>query len=410
MFRSALIALLFVDVAARKAGIKADSKAGRKLLKNAKLIGSNTRELNDNDNGYSFISGMNLKYTGCTNVFGLDEEGGEDGSGITNAPVVTFTLGKSCNSNSKGSVGTYATTMLDFIDSYTESMMEEREWECENYRENVCYCDNADDADACEYTCLDKAGMSDCIDDEDEEDQFEVQRYLECAEMENDNDNDNNNNNGYQNNQYSEAYAAYPAWEGSYSIGPYCAADGKSILLGVFYDEGCTIPASGGSQIYADMNYYNEPLPYSSESIIPLDTCVKCVDKETEYEANYNYNQNNNNNYNNNNNNNGNENWYNMEPREFCTQSYELAAKCESTSSSIMYPTSTGCDFINNYLPVLASTTSPFSAGSGGGATVFAWLFAITTTMFGAYAYFLYRKIKRGGATGLSSADGGALA
>uniref|UniRef100_A0A7S2Y2J3 Uncharacterized protein n=2 Tax=Entomoneis paludosa TaxID=265537 RepID=A0A7S2Y2J3_9STRA len=401
MFKAAILALLFAEASA----IRTNSKAGQKLMSKATLIEEGTRELNENN--YGFIAGMKLKYTGCYNVFGLAEDGGgEDDSAIENAPVITFTLGDSCSGG--GHAGKYAVNMLEFVDSYTESMMEEREWECENYRENNCYCDNADDGEYCETMCLTNAGMSDCIDDEEEEEEFEIQRYLECKEMEADNDNNNGQNgngnynqnqNGNGNNYYN---ADYPNWDGEYKIGPYCASDGKSILLGVFYDDACTVPASNGASAYRNMNY-GRALPYSSESIIPVDACVDCVDKEKEAENQYNNNQNNNN-YNNNQ-------WNNMEPREFCTQAYEQSAKCEKSGGSIYYPSSTGCDFINKYLPVLSSST-PFniSSGAGGASTVFAWLFAITTIMFGAYAYFLYRKIKRGGATGLSSQDGGALA
>ena len=215
----------------------------------------------------------------------------------------------------------------------------------------------------------------------------------------------NGQQNGNQGNyvNYNAAYSAYPNWDGQYKIGPYCAADGKSIYLGVFYDETCSVPVKDGKSIYSSANW-GQSLPYASTSLIPANTAISCENKEQEQ-------NNNQQNQYNNANNNGNNYWYNMEPSEFCMNAYEGSAKCESSSGAWTYPTSTGCDFINSYLPSLSSST-PFNIARGSGsktAVVFAWLFAITTLMFGGYAYFLYRKIKRGGA-GLSSQEGGAMA
>ena len=76
---------------------------------------------------------------------------------------------------------------------------------------------------------------------------------------------------------------------------------------------------------------------------------------------------------------------------------------------SVAYPDTTGCTFINEYLPKLEGASKSFMKtsgdSSGKAAIVFAWMFGLTTVLFGAYAYFLYRKIKRG-AVNLSSQDG----
>mmetsp|Transcript_12248 Transcript_12248/g.22817 ORF Transcript_12248/g.22817 Transcript_12248/m.22817 type:complete len:97 (-) Transcript_12248:267-557(-) len=83
-----------------------------------------------------------------------------------------------------------------------------------------------------------------------------------------------------------------------------------------------------------------------------------------------------------------------------------MAAKCESGLSSYVsqyyYTDTSGCDYINNILPKLESATRKISSASvkGGGvsspaATVFAVVFAITSLILGAYAFFLYRKIHR---------------
>jgi hypothetical protein len=106
-----------------------------------------------------------------------------------------------------------------------------------------------------------------------------------------------------------------------------------------------------------------------------------------------------------NNNNNNNQNY---EPNELCQQSYETAAKCESTGltelqGQYFYADTTACDYINNILPKLdqasrsikSSSAAGTSSGGSKAATAFAVIFAMTTLILGAYAFFLYRKIHR---------------
>ena len=204
--------------------------------------------------------------------------------------------------------------------------------------------------------------------------------------------NQNNWNGGDSNGPYN--------WDGGYRVGAYCADDGKSINLGVFYDEDCSLRAP--NSVYSKLNY-GQSLPFSSESIVPSSTCLSCIDQEKQAE--------NNNDRDNNQNGNANENnWYNMEPREFCVQAYTDSTKCENENNGFIYYTQdSGCYFINKYLPNLPSKSAARIAGGAKASLVFAWVFAISTLLFGSYAYFLYRKIKRGGA-GLISQQGGALA
>jgi len=206
-----------------------------------------------------------------------------------------------------------------------------------------------------------------------------------CTEMEE----NNNNNNGNGNNQYYNGNGNGDNYYGELFIGPYCANDGKSIHLGVFYDQTCTAKAK--TSFYASRNY-GEALPFSSEPIVNTKECMSC--QEVDQDAN---NNDNNNNGNNNNNN------QNYEVSELCAQSYEQAVKCEK-GMSISYPDTNGCDYINSILPKLSSVSrnsGSFRVGNNGGkgnaGTVMAWIFGATTILFGAYAYFLYRKIKRGG-------------
>ena len=164
--------------------------------------------------------------------------------------------------------------------------------------------------------------------------------------------------------------------EYQFFVGPYCASDGKSIRLGVFYDETCTTTADDGLEAWKTNNYGVE-LPFSTGSIIAHGECVDCkavqdADQDENQDAE-------------------------DEIIEVCQNSYEAAARCEE-KMDISSPDTSGCDYINNILPRLESASRSISTGGGSGkaAKAFAGIFAFTTVLFAAYAYFLYRKIKRG--------------
>jgi hypothetical protein len=194
--------------------------------------------------------------------------------------------------------------------------------------------------------------------------------------------NNNNNNQNYNGNYNGNGENYY----GSYYIGPYCnPKDGKSIHLGVFYDQGCT--AKADVSVYASKNY-GKALPFADTPIVGTE-CNSCMQVDQ--------NQNNNNNNNNNNQNNYQQEY---EVTELCEQSYEEAARCEE-KMSIQWKDTSGCDYINNILPRLESASRSIgvtgaATTSGVAAKAFAGIFAFTTVLFAAYAYFLYRKIKRG--------------
>jgi len=242
----------------------------------------------------------------------------------------------------------------------------EQEYACEYVREN-CYCDDANDDDVCEATCYTNAGLDYCVDYEGEDD-FEIQRYLECAELENKNGNNNNNNNN------GNAVVYY--------VGPTCSEkDGKSIFMAVFTDQGCSAKAEDG--IYESMTY-GSTLPYSTEPIVQSE-CTSCTKQDD--------------NNNNNNNNNG-----NYEISELCENSYQSATRCEEglDLGQYFYPDNSGCTYIKTILPKIekatrsSSTSASSSKSEGKGAAVtFAVLFAFTSVILGAYSFFLYRKIHR---------------
>ena len=193
----------------------------------------------------------------------------------------------------------------------------------------------------------------------------------------------NNNNNGYANNGYANeknGLQVYKYWDGTYRVGPYCAADGKSIFLGVFYDEVCTISAGDG--VYASMNHVQ--LPYSVDSntgpLVPLDSCVSCLDQQQQKQGDY-YNYEN-----------GDESAASgMEPLEFCTTVWQDAVKCNSYNNY-------GCRYINEFLKNLNRNKIVRYVGAPDNNVpfVFATIFGVFSIVFAAYSFYLFRLIKRG--------------
>jgi len=369
LFRATVIALLAsvasaASFATPNGDVPVDSALGQRMLAKATVV-EPARHLNE-ERDVTFIAKYSLRYLGCASLIQIAEEGNQDGGMLRTQHLVRFALCPSGSCSTCKNGGEYVVNMLEFVDAYTEAKLNEKEYTCEMIREN-CYCDNANDDEVCENQCYTNEGHDECIEYEGEE-EFEIQRYLECQEMEM---NNNNNNNNYQ----------------AYYVGPYCASDGKSIKLGVFYDETCTAKAENGLEAYKTNNY-GVALPFSDVSIIASGECMDC--KAVDENANNN---------NNNNNNNGNGYYYQeeLEVTELCEQSYEMAARCEE-KMEISYKDTSGCDYINNILPRLESASRSISTGESEGkaAKAFAGVFAFTTVLFAAYAYFLYRKIKRG--------------
>mmetsp|Transcript_24468 Transcript_24468/g.34508 ORF Transcript_24468/g.34508 Transcript_24468/m.34508 type:complete len:275 (-) Transcript_24468:702-1526(-) len=258
--------LLSTIAVAKGASIPANSKVGSRLLENS-------RRVNDNEADTTWIVDYSIKFSGCHEViqYNPEEAEREDGSPMMTQRLIKFQLcpTDSCTSGMRTckNGAEYITSMEEFVNAYVEQKQEAAEMACENTREN-CYCDNANDDQACETECFQEAGLDYCIENDDDREEFEIERFMECAELEN----QNNNNNGNNNNMYF--------------VGPYCSSDGSKIHLGVFSDETCTNRAS--SEIYADYNYGNA-LPYSSESIVDSD-CLSCLQPKEEENNNNNNN------------------------------------------------------------------------------------------------------------------------
>lgn len=148
-----------------------------------------------------------------------------------------------------------------------------------------------------------------------------------------DNNNNNNQNNGQQYQYDANAYY------GSYYVGPYCATDGKSIHLGVFKDEGCSVQAE--DSIYASKNY-GVALPFSASSgdaLVDTSDCISCKVDEPE-------------------NNNQTSNLFDPKVNEVCQLSYERAARCEA-NMDIPYRDTSACETIHTILPRFEDASQP---------------------------------------------------
>ena len=243
---------------------------------------------------------------------------------------------------------------------------------------------------ACETQCLVNAGLYDQCTEQDENnnnnqngqqgEEFELQEALECSNLEVDEEaaqyyayqnNGNQNANGQYYNQNGQQQQQQQDVE--FFVGPYCSANGKSILLGVFMDETCSFTAPDG--IYEKFNY-GKSLPYSSTSIISHD-CISCMEPPEE---------------------NDDDNYQAPEVNEFCEGLYEPAGKCETDIDVYgKYPNTMACKFISGLnswgKTRIAATFS--EAKKNVTPSVLAGVFAATTAVFGGVSYYFHKKLQR---------------
>ena len=167
-------------------------------------------------------------------------------------------------------------------------------------------------------------------------------------------------------------------------VGPYCSANGKKILLGMFLDETCSFAAPDGAY---EKFHYGKSLPYSSKSIISNE-CISCAAPEED-------------DGNNDNNNNGNYQYQEPELLEFCEQVYEPAGKCETNLNVYgIYPNTLACQFIKGLnswgkARITASLGEMKKNVTSAGPAAWAWFFAVTTAIFGGVAFYYNKKLQK---------------
>mmetsp|Transcript_8436 Transcript_8436/g.20292 ORF Transcript_8436/g.20292 Transcript_8436/m.20292 type:complete len:434 (+) Transcript_8436:101-1402(+) len=390
--------------------IKADSKLGTKLL-------SQARRLEDGGVDMSWVVDYSIKFQGCHHVSQWNGDAEQDDQvRIQTKRLIRFRLcpteycSTSTSSGCSSGYGDYIIDMNEFLDVYFEAVEEQNEYTCQNAYNN-CDCQNngADDynEDMCYYDCYNAQGVADiCMENnpyaEDGQDQqrFQIQDYADCKETnfnnrrledagndqednadqqdaEEDNQEDNQDEQQQQQQENQNQYYEENAPE--YYIGPYCAEQGGSIYLGLFYDDTCTTFADnkGGSYTYKTLT--GQELPYSSKTIITND-CLSCQQVD-----------------NGDNNNNNNNNGYGVS--EVCGQIYEEAGKCEKqlySAGVVAYPNENACNYIKG-IKVVRKDGIITQVGSKADktASIFIGIFVVAFVLLAAYVYYLKTKLDR---------------
>jgi hypothetical protein len=372
-------------------GLRADSDLGMKLLSKARRLEDNNaaaaEEEEEEEDGYdiTWVTGFSLKFLGCHYVQQYKEDGEQEQQqqqqqqSVDVQRLVHFRLCPNdlCRGNSNTGCtkkyGDYVVGMNTFMNVYFENQQRLDEYNCEMYAQNTCKCqDNGDDGydeEKCEYDCFAEAGMAETCTDRnpyEEEGQeayeFEVDRYLECAEFE--------MNQGGQRRRRME--------EGGGSglfIGPYCSEQGGEIHLGVFTDEGCSQFADKyqGTKTFTSLT--GMELPYSSQNIVKADSCMSCIDFDQEGNNNNNNNQ--------------------QQVSEMCEHVYLASGKCEKNlpSGAKDEPNNFACDYIDGVQTILKDGIARSKQKSNGVSTFFIIVLSLSTISLALYVRYLRTRL-----------------
>jgi hypothetical protein len=276
-----------------------------------------------------------------------------------------------------------------YLEAYFEAKQQYYEFQCEYLENYVCGCgDDNENAQYCLWDCYEGHNMAEeCMeegnpyqgDDQQQEEafDFELEKYMECAQAEINNNNNNNNNNGnyyqYQGNgQYNEN------GEYEFFVGPYCSNQGGSIYLGLFTDDTCSTFADSNGGRDTFLGFTGITLPYSEANIVDLD-CFSCKEPKD-------------------NNNDGNDNEDADEVTEMCEQVYQMAGKCETNLpyGTVYEPNTNACNYMEGIKIVRQDGTvvSSYSKANKT-ASIFIGLFVVAFVLLSAYVYYLKTKLDR---------------
>lgn len=327
------------------AALTADSDAGRAILSQARRLDDNN---NENYVDYSFVGNYKLKFQGCHHVQQWNDNVDEEYDvKIKTKRLVRFRLcpadqcsdDKTAGCTSK--YGDYVVDMNTFVANYFEALETQKEAECE-YGQELCdnTCGNDDD---CLQACYEENAISYCYEDEQaDENEFNVEEYLECAQSQ------FQNNNGY-----------------AYYIGPFCAEQGGEVHLGLFSDDTCTTHVEDGDDtFYSNMGY---EMPYADDSLIS-ERCLSCGET--------------------------NDNGY-IQTSESCANLYTFSGKCE-TRMSMDYPNESSCDYIEGIKIIREDgVIRTSSVRKSKAAAVAIGMFMTLSVLMGAYVFYLRTKLSR---------------
>ena len=357
--------------------IKADSPLGMKLL-------SQARNLEENGEfEYTWVTGYSLKFEGCHHISQWnDEADGEEDVRISTKRLVRFRLCPSdyCDSTKgcSSGYGDYIIDMNTYLAAWFEAKQQYQEFKCEYLQNYVCYCNDENQNDnyseeMCLWDCYAGHNMEGVCMDENpynnngnaQQEEFELEQYMECAQANLGNRRQLNNNNNYE-------------WDGNYYVGPYCASQGGSIYLGMFTDDTCTTFAdsAGGREMYYSLTGTN--LPYGQTNIIDMD-CMSCKEPKE-------------------NNNDGNDAEDADEVAQVCEEIYAMAGKCEANLpyGTVYQPNNNACNYMEGIKIVRKDgTVVTAEAKANKTASVFIGIFVVSFVLLSAYVYYLKTKLDR---------------
>ena len=346
--RAACVGLLFSLFAD---ALSTTSRAGRALM-------SVARRLSNGNGDYGFVGQYSIKFQGCHHVQQWNSNVDQDGDGededkvrIMTKRLVRFRLCPidSCNSDRtsgcSSKFGDYIVDMNTFVSNYMVSMANQKGEVC-NEMDDYCngICANSEEEEDCLDDCYDSSDAGFCQ-EEDLADAygFDVDQYIQCDKFDLGSDDQDEN----------------------YYIGPFCAAQGGEIHLGLFTDDTCTTRAQNGDSTFATAMGYT--LPYSEDSLIPS-RCLKCG-----YEDNDG----------------------NVETSEYCASVYQYSGKCE-TRMNMEYPNESSCDYIEGIKIVREDgVIRTSSIRESKAAAVAIGVFITLSVLLAGYVFYLRTKLSR---------------
>mmetsp|Transcript_17586 Transcript_17586/g.27393 ORF Transcript_17586/g.27393 Transcript_17586/m.27393 type:complete len:350 (+) Transcript_17586:156-1205(+) len=309
--------------------MKADSKAGRKLISKAKQRNLEDQEFQDYDSLYEY----SIKFLSCYRWFEWnDEADGDEDLRLAAKRIVQFRLcpTKSCtdgkNAGCDSNYGEFIIDMETYLVAYYDMLGEDNDDYGVQQVMNYLQCDR-----------------------------FRANRELSK------NENADNRNLGYYDVLYDD-----DIYEREFYIGPYCTEDG--IEIGLFTEDTCTMVAGGesssntnGGEIYYQLT--GNKLPFVGESIVSRD-CINCERGDEDGGLS-----------------------------EFCEDMYADSGKCEkemdfNTPNTNACQFVSGLWTLRSDGFFGQDDTHPSTT-----ATVFIVLFAFASAGLGFYCWYLYQKL-----------------
>jgi len=300
-FPAVTLAALLSAAQASMPEISSHSMLGKNLLSKARRLEDEENENEDEDEeiNYEWVANYSVKFQGCHHIRQWNEDANENEDvRIATKRLIRFRLcpSNSCSANKAAGCtsgyGDYVIDMDTFMESWFEAKKQSIEYNCENYLNSACNCNDNDDHDDnfneeyCEYDCFNDAEMSECIDrnpyneDEDgQEEEFNLEDYMVCTQLEIPEEDDGDRRKLADDDGGGDGDDDEDAVQ--YYVGPYCSEQGGAVTLGLFSDDSCTIAETDVS--FKDIMGF--ALPYEDTSIVDAE-CLECVEKENDENEN----------------------------------------------------------------------------------------------------------------------------